>query len=320
VVKTSPETRFTHTGQELAILGTALALDFGPGEPPSTWHPVVWMGKLITQIERVRPRRNPVHAWIWGCAATGIVVSGAGVGAWLLSRAARRFPAPLRILVMGGLLKTMFSSQGLARAAQRCGDHLEQGQPEAAREDLQWLVSRDRTNLSATEMAAAAVESVAENTSDSVVAPLLAFGLFGLPGAAAYRALNTLDAMIGYHGEYEYAGKASARLDDVVNLVPARITAGLFRLLTRPMQPQAWRDHDRTESPNAGWPMAAAAGALGVCLEKPKCYRLNDEGKPATPEHIRGAIRLLRGATWGAVALAAGLILIRAARGASDGR
>jgi adenosylcobinamide-phosphate synthase len=320
VVKNSQQNRRKQAAQELAILGTALALDFGPGEPPAAWHPVVWMGSLITQLERVRPRRNPVHAWIWGCAVTGTVVSCAYLGARLVTRQARRLPAPLTILVVGGLLKTMFSSQGLAHAAERCGNHLEQGETEAAREDLLWLVSRDRTHLSETEMAAAAIESVAENTSDSVVAPLLAFGLFGLPGAAVYRALNTLDARIGYHGEYEYAGKAAARLDDLANLVPARVTAGLFRLLTRPVHPQAWRDHNRTESPNAGWPMAAAAGALGVCLEKQECYRLNEPGKPATPEHVRGAIRLLRGATWGAAALAAGLILFRAVKGASDGR
>ncbi len=320
MAKASPSSGSGRASQEIAILLTALALDLGVGEPLAAWHPVVWMGSLITHLERVRPRRDPVWSWIWGCATTGTVVSCAYIGARLVTRHARHLPTPLTILLLGGALKTMFSSQGLARAAQRCGDHLEGGETEAAREDLEWLVSRDRTHLSETEIAAAAVESVAENTSDSVVAPLLAFGLFGLPGAAVYRALNTLDARIGYHGEYEYSGKAAARLDDLVNLVPARVTAGLFRAQVRPVHPQAWRDHTHTESPNAGWPMATAAGALGVCLEKPGCYRLNDLGEAATPEHIRGAVRLLRGATLGAAALAAGIILFRVVRGTPDER
>ena len=123
-------------------------------------------------------------------------------------------------------------------------------------------------------LVSATVESVAENTSDSFVAPLFYFLLLGIPGAIAYRVVNTLDAMVGYHGEYEYLGKFASKLDDVLNFIPARLTALLLvvaAFLSKRSASASWRvalsDHSKTESPNAGWPMAAVAGALNVQLE-----------------------------------------------------
>jgi len=142
-------------------------------------------------------------------------------------------------------------------------------------------------------VAAAAIESVAEKASDALVAPALAYAAFGLPGAAVYRGINTLDAMIGYRGAYEWLGKAAARLDDAANLIPSHLTNGLLALAAGPGRGRAvwriaWRDHRRTASPNAGWPMAAMAGAIGVELEKVDHYRL---GAPARrsgwPDELR---------------------------------
>jgi adenosylcobinamide-phosphate synthase len=160
---------------------------------------------------------------------------------------------------------------------------------------------------------------VSENVTDSFIGPWLAFALFGLPGAVAYRAINTLDSMIGYHGKYEYLGKASARLDDLVNLVPARLTALLlvFSSALLPGQRAAsawrimWRDHARTESPNAGWTMSGMAGALGVELEKVGHYRLGDRTRPLEPKDISRAIQTMYLVAGLGLSIAVGVIFLR---------
>jgi adenosylcobinamide-phosphate synthase len=148
---------------------------------------------------------------------------------------------------------------------------------------LKSLVSRDTTQLSQSQVISAAVESSAENICDSFVAPLFYFLILGVPAAIAYRIINTFDTMIGYHERWEYLGKFSARLDDVANFIPARLTAliiVLAALICRKNISQAWhimlRDHKKTESPNAGWTMSAIAGALEVQLEKAGHYKLGD--------------------------------------------
>ncbi|HEX8951898.1 MAG TPA: adenosylcobinamide-phosphate synthase CbiB, partial [Polyangia bacterium] len=169
-----------------------------------------------------------------------------------------------------------------------------------ARFGLRNLVSRDTALLDEPLLAAAAVESVAENASDSLVAPLCFFVVAGVPGAIAYRACNTLDAMIGYHGATEWLGKAAARLDDAANLVPARLTAALLVVASALAGGSPggalrtwWRDGGRTESPNAGRPMAAMAGALGVELEKVGCYRLGAGGAAVGAAEIDRAVTLM---------------------------
>lgn len=266
------------------VLLLALALDWLVGEPPAALHPVVWLGKLITLLERRAPRDNPPAELLAGVGMTAACVSTATLPALAL---------PHSRLAEALLLKTMFSWRTLHTAGERVRQPLAAGDTNGAREGLRWLVSRDTTQLDAGLIAAAAIESLAENASDSVVAPLLAYALAGLPGACAYRAVNTLDAMVGYRGRYEYLGKAPARLDDLLNLLPARLTgllivaaAGLCGADAR----QAWRvlrrDHGATASPNAGYPMAAIAGALGVRLEKVGHYCLNPDGRDPTADDL----------------------------------
>jgi adenosylcobinamide-phosphate synthase len=150
---------------------------------------------------------------------------------------------------------------------------------------LSWLVSRDTAELSADEVRESAIESLAENLNDSVVAPIFWFVLFGLPGAAVYRFANTADAMWGYrgtrHGQcWEWAGKWAARADDVLSWLPARLTALLIVTVTRGVRFGALRTEARsTPSPNSGWPMAAMATALGIRLGKPGVYTLNAAGR-----------------------------------------
>jgi adenosylcobinamide-phosphate synthase len=140
---------------------------------------------------------------------------------------------------------------------------------------------------------------VAEGICDSLVAPLFYFVLFGIPGAIGYRVVNTIDSMIGYHGKYEYLGKFASQLDDILNFIPARLTAFLLVLAARVMKRNghnawqtAFREHNQTQSPNAGWPMAAMAGALDVQLEKVGHYKLGEGRAALVPETIDGSVKL----------------------------
>ena len=168
-----------------------------------------------------------------------------------------------------------------------------------ARYELRSLVSRDAAALDQSLASAAAIESVAENTTDSYIGPWLAFALLGLPGAFAFRAVNTLDSMIGYRGRYEYLGKASARLDDAMNLIPARISAAMMLAagaLCRLPAGRGWRwaltGRRLTASPNAGWTIGAMSGLLGVALEKSGHYRIGEGLREPGPGHIGASIRV----------------------------
>ena len=278
----------------------ALGIDLSLGEPPACMHPVVWLGRLIAELERHAPRTDRARL-LYGAASGGCVTGGCAAAGTLAERLAGTLPAGGRVVTSAWLLKTTFSLQGLAGAAQSVRVALEREDIDAARMALRSLVSRDVRTLSPALLAAAATESVAENAGDSLVGPLLFYGVAGLPGALAYRAANTFDSMWGYHGDYEFLGKAAARLDDLANLLPARVTgllivaaSGLCGHSTRAAWRGMWRDHARTASPNAGWPMSAMAGALGVELEKIDHYRLGSPGTHPTPQSIEHAVRILR--------------------------
>jgi adenosylcobinamide-phosphate synthase len=273
--------------QRAATVSAAVVLDWLLGEPPAALHPVVWLGNTITLMERSAPFGIP-HQELWyGAAMSTAAVGMALVPALLIEEVLPPYAAvPLAVV----LLTSTLSWRTLLHAGARVQHALERDDLDAARAGLRWLVSRDASHLDSSQIAAAAIESLAENASDSVVAPLCYYSLFGLRGACIYRAINTLDAMIGYRGRYEYLGKVAARLDDLFNLVPARLTGALVVVVAGPRRGaliQAWRtmqrDHHLTASPNAGYPMSALAGALGVCLEKVGHYCLNEQGRAPTP-------------------------------------
>jgi adenosylcobinamide-phosphate synthase len=244
-----------------------------------------------------------------GALLTAVVAAVAALGGVAVAALAARAGWAEPILV-GAALWLLLALRGLFAAAAAVGTPLARGDLHAARAALGWhLVSRPTHDLDAAHVASGAVESVAENLTDAYVAPLAFFLVFGLPGAALYRAVNTADAMIGYRDDgLEYFGKAAARLDDVLNLVPARLSAlalvaaaavagasarGAWRTLVR--------DRRRTASPNAGWTMSAIAGALDVTLEKPGAYRLGD-GRAPRAEDIARSVRI--------VAIAAALLTV----------
>ena len=216
------------------------------------------------------------------------------------------------------MLNTTFAVKGLGRAVAGTRDALQSGDLDRARGSLRSLVSRDARALTAPQIAMAAIESAAENTTASYVGPWLAFALFGLPGAVAYRALNTLDSMIGYRGRYEHLGKASARLDDLANLAPARLSAllmlaagALRRLPARRGRHIARRDHRRTASPNAGWTIGACAGLLDVALEKIGHYRIGDGFRDPIWYDVGAAARLAYGVAALAVPTALAVTSVR---------
>lgn len=274
---------------------TSLAADLMLGEPPTAWHPTVAMGHWIGACRRRRRSSHAIGAMAEGAAtiASGLLLTAAAASA--VECLVERTPIDHRATLEGLALKPSLSINALLRAARRVQRLLAMDRLDAARRALgRDLVSRETRDLSASEVVGATIESVAENLSDSFVAPLIAFRLGGLRGAYLYRFINTADAMLGYRTpELEWFGKAAARLDDAANLIPARVSALLIAIAaplgggsSRRAMRVAFADARRTASPNAGWPMAAMAGALNIRLTKRGHYALHSRARPPLPTDI----------------------------------
>lgn len=344
----------------------ALFIDQWIGEPPPRWHPVVWMGNYLGWAGRWLQARVEIGqsgagdvagaadkadaadwASFWRGAAAWwlgavLVLLVAGGLQWLLLQ----LPLGWAVLLLGVALKPLLAwrmlTDEVAAVEQQLGQSLQAGQQQLAR-----IVSRDVAALDAVQVRESALESLAENLNDSVIAPLFWFALLGLPGAALCRFADTADSMWGYRGNYrgqrwEWAGKWTARADDVLAWVPARITAVALALAGvvaswRKARPachlaacsssaasasqavdaetstqsssiyqrlaQLPRQARCTPSPNSGWPMAALALVLDVRLCKPQTYTLHAQGQTAQACHIAQAVRLAHGALLGLVAL-----------------
>jgi adenosylcobinamide-phosphate synthase len=295
----------------VAVVVLAVALDLALGDPPNALHPVAWIGRLIGLGRRWLCHGRPVVLFLAGGAATLGVVIAAGSAGWSIAWLAGALGAP-GLLLEAVALKSMLALRGLAAAGREVAGALERGDLAAARTSVgRHLVSRPTATLRVEQVAAGAIESLAENLTDSFVGPLLFYLAFGLPGAFAYRALNTADSMLGYReGALEYFGKLAARLDDVANLIPARLAALALVVAAGRRAPDACDvmlgDHRLTPSPNAGWTMAAMSGALGVTLAKPGVYSLGRGPEPGVADIARGLALLWRAS---AIALAVGLTI-----------
>ena len=330
----------------------AFGLDVVFGEPPVRLHPVVWMGQYLQWAgERIAPSvvvdappsRGARHAnasriaggerislpetsraptvqdarrqfrlgalaWLLGAAVTTSL-------AWGVQGVLGQLPVWLAAPLLALCLKPLFAWRMLRDLVAQVEAALGQGL-QSGREQLAHLVSRDVQRLDEAGVRESAIETLAENLSDSVVAPLLWFALLGLPGAALYRFVNTADAMWGYPGvhggrHWQWAGKWAAHADDVLNWLPARLTAGLLmlgagRTLWQTLPAQA----ALTPSPNGGWPMGAMALRLGVSLGKPGVYRLNGQAPAPQASHTWQALRRARRAAWLAVALCASTVAL----------
>ncbi len=299
----------------ISLVLLALLLEAALGYPQRLvdriGHPVIWIGRLISAMDRAW--NQAAHSFVArrasGVAALLVLVGVSG-GAGLLLQSAL-LAVPFGLLVLALLASSLLAQRSLHDHVARVATALEQGGLEAGREAVSHIVGRDPLALDEAGVARAAIESLAENFSDGVVAPAFWMAVAGLPGAAIYKAVNTADSMIGHRTpRHEAFGWASARCDDVVNL-PASRLAGLAIVGAAALLPgmdarAAWRalrrDAGRHRSPNAGWPEAAMAGALGLALAGPRHYGgvlvedaiMGDGRRDASAADIRAALRLYR--------------------------
>lgn len=317
----------------LLVVLIALCVDALVGDPDAIWrrwpHPVTWMGWLIGRLDQGlnHDGQSFLRRKIMGCAALVLLLLIVGVVAYALDAALHALPG--HPLTTGLIASVLIAQNSLYVHVARVRDAFAAGGLAAARQAVSMIVGRNPDSLDEAGVARAAIETTAENFSDGVVAPVFWFALLGLPGLVLYKAINTADSMIGHRSaRHEAFGWAAARLDDAVNLAPARI-AGLLVVLASPLAGGSpakalsvmWRDARLHKSPNAGWPEAAMAGALGVALAGPRRYGerlvddpfLNAGGRgAATAADISRALRVLAGACVWQFGFVAALALVSA--------
>ncbi len=294
----------------------AFLVDALIGDPRSKFHPVVLIGNLISFLEKILRRDvdKPSKKIFKGGVLVGIVVIVAylvGFGIEILSQTVPSLAA--QIFIQALALSFMISPRSLADSAREIYSLLDVENLAAAREKVGWIVGRDTQNLNEAEVVRATVETVAENTVDGIISPLFYFAIGGLPLAVAYRAINTMDSMLGYKNDkYFYFGRVAARVDDVANFVPARLTGFLFicaavilHLDYRNAFEMMKRDASKHPSPNGGWAEATVAGALNIRLGGTNYYfgephfraYMGEPNESLESTHIIGAIRLMYTAT-----------------------
>ena len=297
--------------EALTVFLLAVAFDILIGEPPVRVHPVVWIGRLISFL---RARAGPSK--IQGILLAITVIAVSVLAAHLLVRAAHVMPV-LPLLVGAYLLKSTFAIRCLLETSSNIGRMIDQDMEEA-KKMLPALVGRDTSTLTTAQASSAVIESLSENYVDSILSPIFYYILFaplglGLEAAIAFKAISTMDSMIGYKKPgLKELGYAGARLDDLANWIPARLSIILIAL-ARPRGARsairaALKYHSATPSPNSGWPMAAAAGSLKIRLEKPGQYILLGENPNPETRDIFRATGLVQSAI--ALTLAAAFICL----------
>ena len=292
-------------------------MDLVLGDPRRLPHPVAMVGRVVGRLEKALrvQAKGPASELAAGWLLALLVIALTYASSFYLIKLAQSFLGDTAAAALNICLAyTTLSVNSLAEAAREVITPLEEGDLSRARRKLSMVVGRDTQGLDGREVSRGAVETVAENASDGIIAPLIYMAIGGAPLALAYKAVNTMDSMLGYRdGKYLYFGRAAARLDDIANFVPARLTAllmvaGSF-LASREGQVYSWRDswrvlaRDRRNhpSPNSGWPEAAAAGALRVRLGGESSYSgvrsvkpyIGDDTEPLTPGKVRDAVGLM---------------------------
>lgn len=292
----------------IGAMAVALALDAALGWPDAVYrrvgHPVTWIGRLIAMLDTRLNDGAPQARRRAGILTAGVTLTAVIIPAAFLQSAMSDGLAAT--LLIGVLAWPLFAARSLHDHVEAVALPLADGDTAAAREEVAKIVGRDPSRLDPSGIARAAVESLAENASDGVIAPLFWGAIFGLPGIAAYKAINTMDSMIGHRTPaHEDFGRAAARIDDVANWIPARLTGALFCLVA-PAPRHAFavmrRDARKHRSPNAGWPEAAMAAALGCRLSGPRVYAdrtadepwLNEDAPDATAVELGRALNLYR--------------------------
>lgn len=294
----------------------ALLIDALIGDPRSRFHPVVLMGKLILVLEFFLRRDSDSSAakiFKGGVLVAAVFATSYAVGFGLEALAEQTGSLSAKVFLEALVLSFMITPRSLADAGREIYYLLSEENLEQARYKVGWIVGRDTANLNEAEVVRATVETISENTVDGIISPLFYFAVGGLPLAVAYRAVNTMDSMLGYKNRrYLYFGRVAARLDDVANFIPARITAALFiasalilNLDFKNAFAMMRRDASKHPSPNGGYAEATVAGALNVRLGGMNSYfgvpsfraYMGDPNESLQAPHILLAIRLMYTAT-----------------------
>jgi len=293
--------------ESVVIVAFALLLDFLVGDPKTRYHPTAWIGKLIASLVPFTKSNSIRKELIGGILLVSVIVITVctmlvvlDIGISLLT--IDIVSLIVSIAVGSILLKTTIAIRGMQKHALAVVDAVEKGDLGSARNHLSMIVKRDTKNLDKNHILSGVLESVSENTVDGVTGPLFYYAIFGLPGAFVYRAINTVDSMIGYKTTlFKNVGWFGAKCDTVLNYAPSRLT-GLVMILGALILGYNWkeslyimrRDSGKLESTNAGFPMAALAGALGTRLEKMDYYTIGNGSIEFTKSHIMSAVTLMK--------------------------
>ena len=291
----------------ISVVGFAIFIDLIFGDPKNRYHPTAWIGMLIAKITPSARNQNIILERLGGILivflVSGLVIFllfSLNIGISLIS--SDYFSLILSIVVGGLLLKTTIAIRGMEKHVNAILESLDKNNLKMARAHLSMIVKRNTQNLDKNHIISGTLESISENTVDGITGPLFYFGIFGLPGAFVYRVINTADSMIGYKNNiFKNIGWFAAVCDTILNYIPSRLT-GLVMIISAAILQNNWkdsykimiRDGTKTESSNAGYPMAALAGALDTKFEKINHYELGNGTTTLTKEHVYSAILIMK--------------------------
>jgi adenosylcobinamide-phosphate synthase len=293
--------------ESISVIGFAILIDLIFGDPKNRYHPTAWIGTLIAKFTTLAKHQNPIFEKIGGVLI--IVIISSIVILLLLSLDfgislifTDYISLVVSVLVGIMLLKTTIAIRGMEKHAINVLESLENNNLNMARNHLSMIVKRNTTNLDKNHVLSGVLESISENTVDGITGPMFYYAFFGLPGAFFYRIVNTADSMIGYKNDlFKNLGWFTATCDTILNYIPSRLT-GLMMIISAAILHNNWRhsykimmrDGKKTESPNAGYPMAALAGALETKFEKINHYKLGDGEIILTKQHVISAINIMK--------------------------
>jgi len=293
--------------ESLLIIGFALLLDFKFGDPKNKYHPTAWIGSFLAKLTPIAKNDNSTIEKFGGVCIVVItsvlvilLLFTLNIGISLIT--VDYVSLIISVIIGGLLLKSTIAIHGMEKHAKSVLESLDEKNLDMARNNLSMIVKRNTKNLDKNHIISGVLESISENTVDGVTGPLFYYAIFGLPGAFVYRVINTADSMIGYKTDiFKNVGWFAATCDSILNYIPSRLT-GLVMIISSAILQNNWkesykimiRDGKKTESPNAGYPMAALAGALETKFEKINHYKLGDGEIILTKEHVYSAISIMK--------------------------
>ena len=293
--------------ESIVIVAFALGIDFVFGDPKNRYHPTVWIGTLIAKLTPLAKNQNTYVEKLGGifvvAITVGVVVTLLSILDIGISLLTTDWVTIVVSVVVGViLLKTTIAIRGMEKHAKAVLESLDQDNLDMARTNLSMIVKRNTKNLDKNHVISGVLESISENTVDGITGPLFYYALFGLPGAFVYRVINTVDSMIGYKTDiFKNVGWFGATCDTILNYIPSRLT-GLVMIISAAILQNNWkesykimiRDGKKTESLNAGYTMAALAGALETKFEKVNHYKLGNGEIMLTKEHVNSALTMMK--------------------------